>query len=477
MKTLDRYVVRNFLFSVVLWLAVLMSIRIVADLFVNMDEFTKSRRDAPPRTFGVVVRDIGTYYGFQSLAYFRDLGGVIIVASACFALARMNHTNELTAVLASGVSLHRVLLPVVLCAVGLNLLVVLDSELLIPRFKYRLVRSRDDVAGTDAFQVRTLTDAKGSNLSARRFHPARAGRPDLLEQPLVVLRDRRYAYIGHIAAPQAVYDRRAHAWRFCSEAAGRPGRPPRQAVLHLVGVEVQPTVEFIPTALGPAEILRRQLARPENRGKDPASVTGIRRVHEPLRPAPGLRIVAARLVLPHPGPDPRQGILQDARFEYRDQDRTLLGTFACREARFRDDPRRPGWELEGGVLLYHTDLDPSVLALRQARGWLRYMSTAEITRLLRLRRVPDREQALLARHSRFADLIDNLIMLIVAVPFILSRERNIKSSALLAVLMAGGLYVFIYLARYVGLPPLPAAALPILVFGPVAAVMLYEIKT
>jgi len=206
-------------------------------------------------------------------------------------------------------------------------------------------------------------------------------------------------------------------------------------------------------------------------------VKGIRNVREPLRPAPGLRIVARRLTLPRAGGDVAEATLEDARFEYRGQDNTLLGTFVCRRARYRSDPRRPGWELQDGALLYHTDLDPSVLALRQARGWLRYMSTAEITRLLRLQRVPDREHALLVRHSRFADLINNLIMLIVGVPFILSRERNIKSSALLAVLMVGGLYVFIYLARYVGLPPLPATALPILVFGPIAAVMLYEIKT
>ena len=80
-------------------------------------------------------------------------------------------------------------------------------------------------------------------------------------------------------------------------------------------------------------------------------------------------------------------------------------------------------------------------------------------------------------HSRFADFFNNLIMLLVAVPFILSRERDIKVSAGLAMLMAAGTFIFIYLSRYIGLHPVLAAWLPILVLGPVSAVMLDAIKT
>ena len=68
-------------------------------------------------------------------------------------------------------------------------------------------------------------------------------------------------------------------------------------------------------------------------------------------------------------------------------------------------------------------------------------------------------------------------MLLVAVPFILSRERNIKASALMTVLMVVIVYIFIYGCRYVGLSPVVAAWLPILVFGPVSAVMLDAVKT
>src|SRR5450756_2425439 len=106
MKTLDRYIIRNFLISALLCIVVLMSLRIMADLFVNMDEFVKDKGDVAGKTVRMIAEDIVTYYAYQSPVYFRQMGGVMMVAAAAFALWRMNHTNELTAMLASGVSLH-----------------------------------------------------------------------------------------------------------------------------------------------------------------------------------------------------------------------------------------------------------------------------------------------------------------------------------------------------------------------------------
>ena len=43
MRTLDRYIVKNFLLSALLCFVTLMALRIVSDLFLNMDEFTKRK--------------------------------------------------------------------------------------------------------------------------------------------------------------------------------------------------------------------------------------------------------------------------------------------------------------------------------------------------------------------------------------------------------------------------------------------------
>lgn len=464
MKTLDRYVVRNFLLSALLCLVTLMALRIVADLFFNMDEFTKRGRDEE-KTFRIVAQDIGTYYGYQSLAYFRELGGVIIVAAAAFSLARMNHTNELTAVLASGVSLRRVLLPVLLCAVGLNVLVIIDAEFLIPRVKHQLIRTRDDVEGTETLRVRLVTDGKNSSWYAPRFFPAE-GR---LLNPMIILRDDEYAEIGHITGPEAVYDQAGEQWVLSPAGTARP------AVMHITGLRKAPTTGFIRTLTGPAQIIDEARKKPANRDVDWSAAKHITRAKaEDL--ASGLTIEAARLDLDYVSGKLVGMVLHDARFTYR-RDGKLLGCFRAAQASYLEEGPSPGWLLRQGQLTYKSDLDPAELALRQSGSGTNYMSTAELTRLLRAGRVSDPAEALLIRHTRFADFINNILMLLVAVPFILSRQRNIKSSAGLTVLMVGALYVFIHLSRYVGLQPALAAWLPILVFGPVAAVNVDAVKT
>ena len=120
MRTLDRYVVRTLLVTALVFFVVMMALRVCADLFLNMDEFTESGTGRQAKGIVDTIAQIVTYYRYQSLVYFRDLGWLIIVAAAAFTLAWMNHTNELTAMLASGVSLHRVLLPIIVCAIGLT---------------------------------------------------------------------------------------------------------------------------------------------------------------------------------------------------------------------------------------------------------------------------------------------------------------------------------------------------------------------
>ena len=482
MRTLDRYITRNFLYSVLLCFVVLMSLRIVADLCFNIDEFAKQRGRDPDKTAGMVIRNVSQYYGFRSLAYFREVGGVIIVIAAAFSLARMNHANELTAILASGVSLRRVLLPVITCAVGLNTLIILDNELLIPRAKHQLVRDRADPYGIDTFQVRLVTDGAGNAWWSRKFEPA----PRRLLDPLVVLRDEKLAYAGHITAGEAVYQPAARGWLFTpSSTGGKPGEPPRYGALHVPEWHADPTAEFIPVAFGPegagavARICPEDLvaairANPCNQGK---SLQG-QSVRSVEVKDPHLRVAlnAGRLVMDD-APEPRVKLLEDVRITFFRQDDKPLVVFTATQATYRGTGRGSGYALSGGALLHPSDLDPAGLALRQSSEWLNYLSTAELTQLLRLQKVSDPEATALVRYARFADFFNNIVMLLIAVPFILSRERNLKSSAGLMVLAVGIFFVFIYFSRNIGLSPVLAAWLPILIFGPIAALMLDAVKT
>ncbi len=482
MKTLDRYIVKNLLVSAVMCLAAIVLLRVAADLFFNLDEFAESKTSGSGKTFGVMIGEICSYYAFQSLVYFRQLGGVIIVLAATFTLWRMNHTNELTAILASGVSLHRVLLPIVVCAIALNLLVIVDTELLIPPVKQQLVRKRDDVAGARTFQVRVVVDNKRSAWYSSSFDPVE-GR---LDKPLIFLRDDRMAFIGHFTGPSAIFDRSKKGWVFTSAPPAGPKEKPIHAVMRIKDWAASPTTGWIPTTVGPDKIIEQARAKKKNKNVDWLRVKGINGIS--IRDnSVGLIINARRLTLKVTDGKVIGTVLHDAYFNYYRRNESnkhkpvehrpdeMLAYFSAGEAVYDGKNRR--WTLTDGRMVYSCDLNPSNLALRQSGNWMEYMSTAELTRLLRLKRVPDARGATLVRHTRFADFFNNIILLLVAVPFILSRERNIKVSAGLALLMVGGTFAFIFVSRYIGLPPAIAAWLPILVFGPISAAMLDSIKT
>ncbi|MDY6913202.1 MAG: LptF/LptG family permease [Planctomycetota bacterium] len=483
MKILDRYIVRSFLFTVLLFFLVMMSLRITVDLFLNMDEFTKKvsktvavevdgklthvikKRD--PK-FAEIVTNVVGYYSYQSLMYFTELGGVIIVASAAFSLARMNHTNELTAMLAAGVSLHRVIWPIILCAMLLGGLVILDQEAVIPQVADKLVRSRDDVPGTEEFAVYGTTDGGGSAWYAEMFFPATS----VLRRPVVMVRDESYRLLASIPGSQArpAKVRGQSGWILSDAVLARTawaGKPRR----HVSGTE------RVWTQIGPKTLLRRTGVGLEAS----AQITCIREVRAEDVPA-GLLIEAERFV-PERSEDGRiiGGVLEKPRFTFTSETNQPLGSFLAAEARWSSDQDAAGaegnWRLSGGEMFYPSDLTIDDLILRRDIRWLDFMSSSQLNRLLQLDQVSNRDAALLTKHLRVTSPINNLVMLLLGLPFILSRQRNIKASAALCLLMVAAFYAFIYICRYVELGPTLSAWLPVLLFGPVAAVMLDSIKT
>jgi len=100
MKILDRYVMKNFLIGYAIAFCVLIGLRIIIDLFVNLDEFTEHIELGTL----TVIKNILIFYALNSTLYFRDFAGMITVVAAAFTFNKMVRYNELVAVMASGVS-------------------------------------------------------------------------------------------------------------------------------------------------------------------------------------------------------------------------------------------------------------------------------------------------------------------------------------------------------------------------------------
>ena len=171
-------------------------------------------------------------------------------------------------------------------------------------------------------------------------------------------------------------------------------------------------------------------------------------------------------------------VLNKPKFTFTHEDGTMLACFTADSAVQAEARGTVGsWRLKGGRLFFPSDLAPADMPLRQSSRWLDYMSISELTNLLKLARVTDPAAAVLTKQVRITEPLNSLVMLLIGVPFILSRERNVKASAVRCLLMVVTFYAFVYLSRYVGLSPVWAAWLPVLVFGPVAALMLDAVKT
>lgn len=461
MKILDRYIIRNFLTSALVWFVVFMSLRTLADLFVNMDEFAKQNKK-----FIELLGIISSYYSYQMLVYFTELGGVIITAAAAFSLATMNRTNELTAMLASGVSLYRVVVPIVLCSLVLSGLIVLDQELLIPQVADKLVRSRDDTMATNAFQVRLMPDSAGSIWFSNRYQPTE----NKMDAPLVLLRNRQLLVTGRLSGSQA----RA------TELDGHTGWMFQEGVYTPLASgdkpwENPPKWTAVYSAVDPNAI-STVLARSQNVDPSSTALFGLVRLEDKA-----YNILIEADVYQADAPRPmktRQGRLQNARFTFTGPDGTPVATFMAASAVWQRDSRDRGyWELAGGTMFVPSDMTPEDLVLRRSSHFLEFMSSADLVSLNHLHQVPDLNAVLLTRHVRLSEPVNHLIMLLLGLPFILSRERNIKASATLCLLTVGVFYAFIYICRYMGLPPTLAAFLPALLFGPIAALMLDTIKT
>jgi len=214
MKILDRYVAKNFLVGYAIAFCVLIGLRIIIDLFVNLDEFSEH----PDLETIDVIRNVLIFYCLNCTLYFRDFAGMITVVAAAFSFGKMVRSSELVAVMASGVSLKRVIGPIVFLALLLTGVLVIDQELIIPRFADKLVRSHDDIPGQETYDVRFIGDDKGSLVCSQRFEMETL----TLYRPTILIRSELSStgirrVTGRIDAERAVYDNKTKQWNLFSK--------------------------------------------------------------------------------------------------------------------------------------------------------------------------------------------------------------------------------------------------------------------
>jgi lipopolysaccharide export system permease protein len=191
--------------------------RIIIDLFVNLDEFTEN---ADIET-AAIIKNIFTFYLLNNTLYFRDFAGMITVVAAAFSFGKMVRNNELVAVMASGVSLKRIIFPIVCLALLLTGVLVIDQEFIIPPLADKLVRSQGDIPGKESYRVRFISDRKGSLICSLIFdvETSTLYNPTILLRRPTTSRPGIWEVTGRIDADKAVYNDKTGRWDLSTQSA------------------------------------------------------------------------------------------------------------------------------------------------------------------------------------------------------------------------------------------------------------------
>jgi lipopolysaccharide export system permease protein len=219
MKILDRYIAKNFLYGYFISLFIMIGMFLTVDLFMNLDEFAEllGAKDATGHvlTLKDVALNVVRFYSARCALWYRDMAGMIIVIAAVFSLTRMTRNNELVAVMASGMSLKRILAPILLLSIVLTGLMIADQEFLIPRYAYELTREHDELSYENAYSVWFIGDDNGSLFCSQNYDE----NTQTLLEPIIIMRqpvegggDDIYRVTGKIRAEKAVYDSQRRGW-------------------------------------------------------------------------------------------------------------------------------------------------------------------------------------------------------------------------------------------------------------------------
>jgi lipopolysaccharide export system permease protein len=303
MKTLDRYIVRLFVINFTILLVVLMSLFVVVDLILDLDEFLKGgqfwarkqlvqqqlqdpsldpwtvtdammsrggateladRFEMPPaaaerlyeqtrpgtlRTAVGVVVMLFDYYAPVLVLLYVFFCGLLVVAAMGFTLSAMSRTRELTAIVASGISLYRVAAPVLVVGIALSALALPLQEWVIPEVSAKLARSKSHITHRTIknFPVRYANDDAGHLISAAEFDP---GDERLLEVTILE-RDQQGLTQRQITATAATWNEGNGGWVLEDGLAVTP--------VDTDGVFIPPQpVVFFPTQLSPTVLLARR---------------------------------------------------------------------------------------------------------------------------------------------------------------------------------------------------------------------------
>jgi len=168
LTTFDKYLLNRLLHTFLVFLIATYGLYIVIDLFSNVDDF-QSAGDALGADSGgeksvAVAMAIIRYYGIRFSEFFEMAGPILIVVSVIAVLGLLEKHSESHPILAAGIPAFRLLRPLLIGTALLNVLLILNQEVIMPRLAVELQTPRGGVAAS-AQRVEPVLDYANFKMS------------------------------------------------------------------------------------------------------------------------------------------------------------------------------------------------------------------------------------------------------------------------------------------------------------------------
>lgn len=144
MTRIDRYLLFLYIRVFLICFITLSGLLIIAQVFTNLDEFIQYGRNR-----GNFFLALAEYYSPYLLSIYDRTCGLLTLLSTMFVIAWLYRTNELTALLAAGISKARIVRPVIVMSVIAIVAAACSRELLIPNWSATLSKNPQDLQGTE----------------------------------------------------------------------------------------------------------------------------------------------------------------------------------------------------------------------------------------------------------------------------------------------------------------------------------------
>lgn len=230
MLLLDRYILFRFGVNFAILFSLLFVFAVSIDIMLNVDKFVDGARKLAGPEGGIVdfashlVSLVVDFQGPRFFQFYAYLHGLVAIGAMSFTLAQMHRHRELVAVMASGLSLHRVAMPFIVAMFVLSMVQLLNQELMLPRVAPLLLRDHRDAGdrGVERFEVLFTPDGRGNLLAAPSFDPATY----TLTNPTVLERDAAGRTVRRVTAASAAWSEENQHWVLTDGRAVTPRSDP-----------------------------------------------------------------------------------------------------------------------------------------------------------------------------------------------------------------------------------------------------------